>query len=84
MTTQRVRILAAVLSLALVAGCGGRAEEQQADERIVPVSVAEVGMVRVTPTLEFSGTIEPVERGLRRRDDERPGASDTRRTGGQG
>ncbi len=59
MTTHRVRILAVLLSLALVAGCGGSGEEQQVAERVVPVSIAVVEMVRVTPTLEFSGSIAP-------------------------
>jgi membrane fusion protein (multidrug efflux system) len=57
--THRVRILAVLLPLALAAGCGGSGEEQQVEERVVPVSVAVVEMVRVTPTLEFSGSVAP-------------------------
>ncbi|MFH1689854.1 MAG: efflux RND transporter periplasmic adaptor subunit [Candidatus Eisenbacteria bacterium] len=57
MTTHRLRILAVLLSLAVVAGCGGSGEEQQVEERVVPVSIATVEMVEVSPSLEFSGSI---------------------------
>jgi len=57
--THRIRVLAVLVLLVLAAGCGGSGEEQQAEERVVPVSVAVVEMVRVTPTLEFSGGVAP-------------------------
>jgi RND family efflux transporter MFP subunit len=52
-------VVLALVALTLV-GCGGRgAGEQQAEERVRPVSVAEVELSRVTPTLAFSGSIMP-------------------------
>lgn len=54
---NRLRIAAILLLAGLVAGCGGRGEEQQVDERIVPVNVATVERVEVAPTLDFSGNV---------------------------
>ena len=49
-------LVAVVLALG---GCGGGGDEREAEERIHPVSVATVEISRVTPTLEFSGSIAP-------------------------
>ena len=55
----RAGLLVLCFAAITIAGCGSRGEEQQVEERVVPVSVADVEMVRVTPTLEFSGSIAP-------------------------
>jgi membrane fusion protein (multidrug efflux system) len=53
-------LAAAMFALAGCGGGGGGGGEQEVEERIVPVSVATVEMVRVSPSLEFSGSILPV------------------------
>ena len=56
---MRAVLLVAVAAFAF-AGCGQPGgEEQQAEERVRPVSIATVEMSNVTPTLEFSGSILP-------------------------
>jgi len=50
-----------VVAVLALAGCGGGGGgELEVEEKIVPVSVATVEMVRVSPSLEFSGSILPV------------------------
>jgi len=61
-TTGLTRAGVLVLAMAALtfAGCGGRGgEEQQAEERIIPVEVATVEMTEVSPELEFSGSVLP-------------------------
>ena len=56
----RVGPLVLAAAAITLAGCGsGGGGEEQAEERVRPVSVATVEMSRVTPTLEFSGSIVP-------------------------
>ncbi len=58
---MRAGVLVLAVATLTLPGCGGRgAGEQQAEERVRPVEVANVEMSRVTPTLEFSGSILPV------------------------
>ena len=59
MIRQRAGLLVLCVAAITIAGCGRRGEEQQVEERVVPVSVATVEMVGVSPTLEFSGSIAP-------------------------
>jgi membrane fusion protein (multidrug efflux system) len=57
---MRAGVLVLVAAALTLAGCGRPGgEEQQAEERVRPVSVATVEMSNVTPTLEFSGSILP-------------------------
>ena len=61
-TTGLTRAGVLVLAMAALtfAGCGGRGgEEQQAEEKIIPVEVATVEMTGVSPELEFSGSVLP-------------------------
>ena len=56
---MRACLLVLVAVVLTLGGCGGGGDEQEAEERIHPVSVATVEISRVTPTLEFSGSIAP-------------------------
>ncbi len=57
---RRAGLLVLVATALTLVGCGGGGGgELEVEERIIPVSVATVEMSRVTPTLEFSGSIAP-------------------------
>jgi len=57
---MRAGLLVLVLTTLALAGCGGGGgEEQEVEEKVVPVSVATVEMVSISPELEFSGGILP-------------------------
>jgi RND family efflux transporter MFP subunit len=57
---RRAGLLVLVAATLALAGCGGGGDDLQVEEKIVPVSVATVEMVEVSPSLEFSGSILPV------------------------
>ena len=58
---MRAGLLVLVVATFALAGCGGGGGgEQEVEEKIIPVSVATVEMVSVSPGLEFSGSVLPV------------------------
>ncbi|MFH1865913.1 MAG: hypothetical protein ABIK85_08520, partial [Candidatus Eisenbacteria bacterium] len=57
---RRAGLLVLVAATLALAGCGGGGDDLQVEEKIIPVSVATVEMVEVSPSLEFSGSILPV------------------------
>ena len=59
-TTNRTMAAASIVVLVALAfgGCGRGTEGGGSEQRVVPVSVAEIGTASVTPVLSYSGAVE--------------------------